>query len=130
MDIDYFKSYNDYYGHLNGDKCLNSLGKLLIEIQNKKNIYAARVGGEEFALLWFEENADNAKNIASFITQMVKELAIPHEKSEIASHVTVSMGVHITPCGTTLDIHTLYDLADKALYSAKRNGRNRIVYST
>jgi diguanylate cyclase (GGDEF)-like protein len=130
LDIDFFKNYNDYYGHPEGDECLRKIGKVLKDLQNSMNIYAARIGGEEFALLWFEEEFTNADNVASRINQMIHDLNIQHEKSEVAPYVTVSIGVHIVRCGTSFDIHALYDLADKALYTAKKNGRNRTVVSS
>jgi len=127
LDIDFFKNYNDHYGHLKGDECLRTIGKTLKDLQRNTNIYAARVGGEEFALIWFEKEADNASNIASLINKAICDLNIPHEKSEIMPYVTVSIGLHIAQCGAFHDTDSLYDLADKALYIAKRNGRNRTV---
>jgi diguanylate cyclase (GGDEF)-like protein len=129
LDIDYFKRYNDYYGHPKGDECLRIIGRALKDLQNKLNIYAARIGGEEFALIWFEEEAANVQNIASQVNEVIRGLNIPHEKSDAAPHVTVSIGIYVVQCGISDDIHTLYNLADKALYSAKKNGRNRAVIS-
>jgi len=127
LDIDFFKSYNDYYGHPKGDECLREIGRAFRELQSKINIYAARIGGEEFALVWFEEDAANIKNVASMINTTICNLNIPHEKSEAAPYVTASVGIHVVQCGVSDDISTLYDLADKALYIAKKNGRNRAV---
>jgi diguanylate cyclase (GGDEF)-like protein len=103
-DVDYFKDYNDFYGHPKG--------------------------GEEFAMIWFEEDAANAETKASQILQMIRDLNILHEKSSVASRVTVSIGVHITRCGLSNDTHSLYCLADKALYAAKSAGRDRYIIST
>ncbi|MDR2734833.1 MAG: GGDEF domain-containing protein [Spirochaetota bacterium] len=128
-DIDFFKNYNDHYGLPQGDECLRALGKVLNDLHRSSNIYAARIGGEEFALLWFEKDAAHANDVAALVRQGIFNLQIPHEKSEAAEYVTVSIGIHIAPCNTPHDIHTLYDLADKALYAAKRGGRNRAVIS-
>jgi len=130
MDIDYFKKYNDHYGHLMGDECLRAIGGTLKKLQESTGIYNARVGGEEFALIWFEDKAEDVKEITSRINQMVIDLNIPHEKSEAAPCVTISIGVHVVPCGSSTDKDSLYDLADKALYAAKSGGRNRAVITT
>jgi len=127
LDIDYFKRYNDYYGHPKGDECLRIIGNAFKELQNTLNIYAARIGGEEFALVWFEKDASNIKNVASLINAKISGLNIPHEKSDAAPYVTVSIGVHVARCDFTEDINILYNFADKALYAAKKNGRNRAV---
>jgi diguanylate cyclase (GGDEF)-like protein len=127
LDIDFFKNYNDHYGHLMGDECLRSIGRTLKKLQESEGIYNARVGGEEFALVWFEDKIEDVKEIASRINQMVIDLKIPHAKSAAAPYVTVSVGVHVVPCGSSGDKDVLYDLADKALYAAKSEGRNRAV---
>jgi len=94
------------------------------------NIYAARVGGEEFALLWFEKDVANVDNIASLIRNAINDLHIPHEKSEIAEYVTISIGIHVVKCDASNDMQVIYDSADKALYAAKRDGRNCVVITT
>ncbi|MCL2480521.1 MAG: GGDEF domain-containing protein [Spirochaetaceae bacterium] len=130
IDIDFFKNYNDYYGHAKGDECLCAVGKALKDLNERMGIYAARVGGEEFALIWFEKEVANVGNVTSEISQMISNLNIHHERSNIASNITVSIGVQVVQCGSHYDLHTLYDLADKALYTAKRNGRNQIVINS
>jgi diguanylate cyclase (GGDEF)-like protein len=128
MDIDFFKDYNDYYGHLKGDECLRAVSKILRDLQSA-GVYAARVGGEEFAMIWFEAEVANASNVTEHIKQKLRELNISHKNSKIAPYVTTSIGVHIVQCGTFHDINTLYGLADKALYAAKNKGRNCTVFS-
>ncbi|MCL1911581.1 MAG: GGDEF domain-containing protein, partial [Leptospirales bacterium] len=86
-----------------------------------------RVGGEEFALIWHENDTSHISTTISQIQRMIKELNIPHEKSEVAAHITVSVGIHTVRSGASDDMHILYDSADKALYAAKRSGRNRVV---
>jgi len=130
LDIDYFKNYNDYYGHPKGDECLRKVGEALKDLNNGMNIYAARIGGEEFALIWFQEDITETQNIALCVCEKIRSLNIRHEKSEIAPYVTVSIGVNVVRCGVLYDIETLYNLADKALYAAKKNGRNRVVINT
>jgi diguanylate cyclase (GGDEF)-like protein len=130
LDIDYFKNYNDYYGHPEGDECLRKVGSALMDLYNSMNIYAARIGGEEFALIWFEEEITETQNVASCVCEKIRNLQIRHEKSEAAPYVTVSVGVNVTRCGALSDIQTLYNSADKALYTAKKNGRNRAVINT
>jgi diguanylate cyclase (GGDEF)-like protein len=127
LDIDYFKPFNDFYGHSRGDDCLRSIGKLLKDLQKSMSIYIARVGGEEIAFLWFEKEASNAGKVAQGIINMVQDLRIPHEKSDAAPFVTASIGVYATHKNTTKDKNALYQRADKALYEAKMNGRNRAV---
>jgi len=103
LDIDYFKNYNDHYGHPMGDDCLRAIGKTLKVLHDTMGIYSARVGGEEFALLWFEKDLENVNKFASQINSIICDLNIPHEKSDIAPHITVSVGVHIAQCGTSHD---------------------------
>jgi len=126
-DIDFFKFYNDHYGHPMGDDCLRSVGGALNGLKESKGVYAARVGGEEFAMLWFEKDASHVDDVVSFILEQIKVLKIPHEKSKVAPHVTLSIGIYVVRCGSTKDTQTLYDLADKGLYTAKESGRNRAV---
>jgi diguanylate cyclase (GGDEF)-like protein len=129
LDIDFFKNYNDHYGHLEGDDCLRKIGKALKGLNDSMSIYAARIGGEEFALIWFENEACNVKKMAAQINSTIYNLNILHEKSNISPFVTVSIGIHVVRCGVSDDFNTLYRLADEALYAAKKNGRNCAVIS-
>jgi diguanylate cyclase (GGDEF)-like protein len=130
FDIDFFKNYNDYYGHLMGDECLRTLGVALKKLQESTGVYNARVGGEEFAMIWFENDIENVKDFCAKLNRMVLELKIPHIKSQAAPYITVSIGVHMAPCSHSNEMDALYDLADKALYVAKSSGRNRAVITT
>jgi diguanylate cyclase (GGDEF)-like protein len=123
-DVDFFKNYNDYYGHSMGDDCLRSIGGVLNDLMESMGVYAARVGGEEFALLWFENEITHIDTVVSHFTDKIRSLNIVHEKSRVNAHITLSMGVYVEPCGSSTDPMTLYDLADKALYAAKGSGRN------
>jgi diguanylate cyclase (GGDEF)-like protein len=126
-DIDFFKFYNDNYGHPQGDECLRSIGTAFSKLHEELGVYVARVGGEEFAMLWFEKDSSNVDNVISTITQYIKDLEIIHEYSNVSKYVTMSIGVYIERLGSPSDIQTLYDLADKALYAAKGSGRNCAV---
>ncbi|MCL2209718.1 MAG: GGDEF domain-containing protein [Treponema sp.] len=125
-DIDFFKLYNDHYGHPKGDECLRGIGAALTSLSNL-GVYAARVGGEEFALLWFEKEASNVDKVINQWTERIRDLKILHEKSKVADYVTMSIGVYVLRCGSSHDTKALYDLADKALYTAKGGGRNCAV---
>jgi diguanylate cyclase (GGDEF)-like protein len=129
FDIDFFKKYNDYYGHIKGDDCLRAIGGMLNALRETMGLYSARVGGEEFALLWFENDLSHVNTVVARLNAMVRELKIPHEKSSLEPYVSISTGVYVEPCGSSNDMRTLYDLADKALYFAKSSGRNCAIIS-
>jgi diguanylate cyclase (GGDEF)-like protein len=126
-DIDFFKLYNDHYGHLKGDDCLRSIGAVLNSLKEDLGIYTARVGGEEFAALWFEKDIAHIDVIINHWINAIKAQQIPHEKSKVNDFVTMSIGVYISRCGAYKDTKILYDLADKALYTAKQGGRKSAV---
>jgi len=129
IDIDFFKFYNDHYGHPMGDECLRGVGKVLNSLNDTLDVYSARVGGEEFTLLWFESEASHVDVVIAQLQELIKELNIPHEKSKVSPHVTLSIGVYIERCGLSDDTQAMYDNADKALYIAKEGGRNcAIIY--
>ncbi|MCL2176045.1 MAG: GGDEF domain-containing protein [Treponema sp.] len=127
VDIDYFKDYNDYYGHKKGDECLRKIGAALNTLSKAESIYAARVDGGKFALLWHTAKSENAGNVGSRLNQIIRDINIPHEKSKAASCITVSIGIHAAICNNSHDIKDLYSLAEKALNTAKDNGRNCTV---
>ncbi|MCL2243896.1 MAG: diguanylate cyclase [Treponema sp.] len=126
-DIDFFKFYNDHYGHPKGDDCLRAIGGVLDSLKESLGVYTARVGGEEFSLLWFEKDLSHIDTVANHLSKMIYDLRIPHEKSTVSPYVTLSMGVYVERCGASSDVKPLYNLADKALYSAKGSGRNCTV---
>jgi len=126
-DIDFFKGYNDHYGHPKGDDCLRSIGEVLNGLKDSLGIYTARVGGEEFSLLWFEREISHVDAVVAHLCKQISDLKIPHEKSKVSEYVTMSIGIYVIRCGTHQDTQTLYDLADKALYAAKAGGRNCAV---
>jgi len=123
-DIDFFKLYNDHYGHLKGDDCLRNIGSVLNLIKDDLGVYTARVGGEEFAALWFEKDIAHVDDVITHWMNAIKTKKIPHEKSKVYDFISMSIGVYISRCGAYHDTKILYDLADKALYTAKQGGRN------
>jgi len=123
-DIDFFKGYNDHYGHPKGDDCLRAIGVVLNGLKDSVGVYTARVGGEEFALLWFEKDITHIDSVIQHMMKKISELKMPHEKSKASEFVTMSIGVFVARCGAYNDTQALYDLADKALYTAKASGRN------
>jgi diguanylate cyclase (GGDEF)-like protein len=127
MDVDFFKHYNDFYGHQKGDLVLQSIGRVLRQLMSEEHVYAARVGGEEFIILWTENRIAEAERVAVKLRQMIIDLKIPHEKSNAAPYVTASFGLYILRGGSTDSIEELYNNADTALYKAKNSGRNCII---
>jgi diguanylate cyclase (GGDEF)-like protein len=127
LDVDYFKSYNDFYGHPKGDLVLQAIGKELKTITKEEWIYAARVGGEEFIILGTENRLTEAERIALKIKQRIIDLNIPHVKSTVAPYVTASLGVYFMRGGSEDTVEELYSQVDLALYEAKAQGRNRVV---
>jgi len=126
-DIDFFKNFNDHYGHPKGDECLRGVGAAFSKIRETMGVYTARVGGEEFAMLWFEKDDSHVDTVINNFSALIKDMNMPHAKSKVSDHVTVSIGVFVEQLGESSDVQTLYNLADKALYSAKEGGRNCAV---
>lgn len=126
LDIDFFKQYNDEYGHLAGDNCMRLISTVLQENVKRPGDMAARYGGEEFCIIMPDTDQQGAIKLAEQIKKEVESLKIPHVKSGIADHVTVSMGTATTVPGPHFTPNTLINAADKALYTAKKDGRNLI----
>ena len=126
-DIDYFKSYNDTYGHLKGDDALKSVAQALQAVLKRSMDLAARFGGEEFAIILPSTDIEGAISVAEDVKKAVEELQIEHSASNAAPFITCSFGVAaLTPVGDKT-FKVLIDMADKALYKAKAGGRNLIV---
>ena len=126
LDVDYFKKYNDTYGHLAGDNCLKQIGNILKNSVGRVYDSVTRYGGEEFGIILPETSLEGAITLAESIKKSVEDLKIIHEKSEINEYITVSLGVTTL---STVDIESVEEIierADKALYRAKSNGRNRV----
>ena len=129
LDIDYFKDFNDTYGHLTGDDCLRQVAQVLKTHVSRTTDLVARFGGEEFACILPDTNADAAIQIADKIREAVFDLAIPHSSSNTASRVTISLGVVTAKTYTGGAPVDLIATADQQLYAAKAGGRNRVSAS-
>lgn len=127
IDIDFFKQYNDTYGHAEGDNCLISVARLLEVTAGRQTDIFARIGGEEFVLLVPDCNTAGAVKQAEQILRIISTADIPHENSYIANHLTVSLGVATMYPSKDNSALSLFQAADDALFSAKRNGRNQFV---
>jgi diguanylate cyclase (GGDEF)-like protein len=129
-DVDFFKKYNDTYGHLAGDACLQQVAKAIQLAVKRPADVVARYGGEEFVVILPETGAAGALHVADQILRQVSSLKIPHESSEISEYVTVSVGVATTLPTPEVEPSELVKKADESLYNAKQNGRNRIVHQS
>ncbi|HBZ1471943.1 TPA: GGDEF domain-containing protein [Klebsiella pneumoniae] len=126
IDVDYFKRYNDRYGHQAGDECLSSVAQVLKMAVRAESDLVARYGGEEFVVVLPGVSLAHATAIAERIQQKIREAGLPHAASAVASEVTVSIG--IVASDGTVPIETLIARADSALYQAKNKGRNQWSY--
>lgn len=126
MDVDYFKQFNDLYGHQQGDECLRQVAALLAEVPRREDDLAARYGGEEFALLLPCTSLKGALQIAEQVRTALHNLSLPHQQSLVSGRVSCSFGVATLVPDPGLSVATLIQKADAALYQAKHNGRDRI----
>jgi len=129
LDVDYFKRYNDRYGHQQGDECLRRVAGAIEAAALRPADRAARYGGEEFAVIMPNTPRAGAIAVAERIIEHVAALQLPHADSEVAERVTVSIGIATLLPQDDRDSDTLIAAADAALYAAKHDGRNRIVSS-
>lgn len=132
LDVDHFKNYNDRYGHPAGDDCLRRIGRALGESMRRPQDFCARIGGEEFAAVWFDAQITSAPMLAEKLRAAVAELGIPHAASPTSAIVSASAGFAQLSCPSQEDAATeiaadLILRADRALYVAKRGGRDRLV---
>lgn len=129
VDIDFFKKYNDAYGHLNGDECMRKIASVLMSVRRRQYDVAARYGGEEFALILPDSRVKDAEKRAEALRKKIAMLEIPHRRSAVSKVVTVSMGVAAIVPTASSSPADLIAMADQALYEAKEQGRNRVVIS-
>lgn len=127
FDIDYFKQYNDHYGHIQGDHALQQVGQLLSSAAARPRDFFARFGGEEFVMVLPETDAEAAQMIAEKCRTIIFNAQIPHEKSLISQVLTVSLGLATTTPSQQDESISFIEEVDKRLYQAKQQGRNRIV---
>jgi len=128
IDIDFFKHFNDHYGHPAGDTCLRLIAQTLSDAVKRPADLVARYGGEEFVVILPETNIADAVEIANSMRVTIEHLGISHAKSQIADNVTLSMGVASFIPQTNTSPVLLISAADKRLYEAKEAGRNRVEF--
>lgn len=128
IDIDFFKEYNDYYGHPAGDKTLIKVANALKAQLSRSTDVVARFGGEEFILMLPNMPEEHAMSFANRLRVAIWDMAIPHLKSRIAQQISVSIGVSTYDQRSESSMPFLVDAADAALYKAKQNGRNQTHY--
>lgn len=126
-DVDYFKLYNDTYGHPVGDKCLEKIAKKIQQVVKRPSDLVARYGGEEFAVILPNTSLSGAIHVAKEIQAAIKELAIAHDRSKVSNIVTLSLGVASILPTISSSPTTLLTIADRALYQAKERGRDRVL---
>ena len=130
IDVDYFKPYNDTYGHVAGDNVLRSVAATISRETRRPRDLVARFGGEEFAVVLPGTGSAGARLIAEKMRRDVASLALPHVGSAVSEHLTISVGVATLTPTPGLAETALVEEADAALYRAKRDGRNRVAFST
>ena len=123
LDIDYFKQYNDHYGHIKGDQCLRLVAQVLSQAANHPRDFIARFGGEEFVWLLPETDAEAARQVAEKCLHLIRQQRIEHEKSGVSSLLTFSLGVGTTTPSRDGAALAFVEQVDKLLYRAKANGR-------
>jgi diguanylate cyclase (GGDEF)-like protein len=126
MDVDWFKKYNDHYGHPAGDECLRQVARVISEAIGRTGDLVARYGGEEFVFITPATTIENAMLMAQRVCAAMQAQSLAHELSEF-SCVTVSIGVASMLPAQGRSSYDLVTAADKALYAAKQQGRNRVV---
>ena len=127
VDVDFFKLYNDTYGHAAGDDCLKHVVEILNSLMLRKTDFVARYGGEEFVCILPNVDEEGAEKVAAKIVSATVDAQILHESSKIANHLTLSIGIASTSLDTSLTPDQLLTSADKALYYVKEQGRNGYI---
>ena len=126
-DVDYFKLYNDTYGHPQGDECLRQVASAIGKAVRRPDDLAARYGGEEFVILLPNTDSEGAQQVAKDAANNVRTLALEHEASKVSPYVSISLGVTTVNPKEGIAVSTLVDTAALGLYEAKRRGRNQMV---
>ncbi|MVW86202.1 sensor domain-containing diguanylate cyclase [Pseudomonas sp. PB101] len=129
LDIDYFKQYNDHYGHIKGDECLRHVAQTLSLAANRPRDFIARIGGEEFVWLLPETDAESARLVAHKCLHLIRQQRIPHEFSNVSKLLSISLGVGTTLASTHATALEFVEQVDHLLYKAKHNGRMRAEFA-
>jgi len=129
-DVDFFKAYNDTYGHVAGDKCLQVIAEILRKHFQRASDLVARYGGEEFCVVLPDLNLGEIRLLAEQLRKTVLQREIRHNTSPVSDFVSISIGIVTWKPDTRCDAETLISTADQALYSAKKQGRNRVELIT
>ncbi|CAI8760336.1 PAS domain S-box-containing protein/diguanylate cyclase (GGDEF)-like protein [Pseudomonas sp. IT-P291] len=129
LDIDYFKQYNDHYGHIKGDECLRRVAQTLALAANRPRDLIARIGGEEFVWLLPETDAESARLVAHKCLHLIRQQQIPHEFSGVSNLLSVSLGVGTTGVSVHATALEFVEQIDLLLYKAKHNGRMRAEFA-
>ncbi len=127
IDVDFFKAYNDQYGHQNGDECLRKVADVLLTSIRRSSDVVARYGGEEFAIILPHMKKEKTYEFAEQVRKLVETMEIPHDKSLVSGHVTISVGVCTVIPSNRLTVEEFIRNTDKALYKAKKTRNNIIV---
>jgi diguanylate cyclase (GGDEF)-like protein len=127
MDIDFFKKYNDHYGHVAGDSCLRQVARAVEGVKKRASDFVARYGGEEFVMILPGSDMKGAMQLAEGVRCAVAALNIQHITSDVAAYVSLSLGVATILPDRKMSSVDLIEAADKALYQAKANGRNCVI---
>lgn len=128
IDIDFFKNYNDTYGHMAGDICLRKVAEALQNTVNRAEDFVARYGGEEFLVLLSNISTEGTMVVAEHILENIRALEIPHASSKVADIVTVSVGAMTTRVSWNHKPQQYIMCADAALYKSKQTGRNKKTF--
>jgi diguanylate cyclase (GGDEF)-like protein/PAS domain S-box-containing protein len=130
IDIDFFKLYNDHYGHQQGDDCLIQVAQVIDRIPQRPGDLAARYGGEEFVVVLPNTDAEGALIVTTAMQKAIASLQLPHVKSQVSQYITISLGISSLIPSPETSVDELIAQADQALYQAKQQGRNQaIVFS-
>ena len=124
-DIDYFKRYNDHYGHQAGDECLHAIAQILSQSTHRASDFIARYGGEEFVIILPSATVQSALRFSARIHKKVTQARLKHTDSEVSGYVTLSIGIAVGVPAPNMRAETALKFADEALYEAKENGRNQ-----
>jgi len=127
IDVDYFKAYNDTYGHQKGDNVLAQIGLVLKNFSKRAGDDAFRLGGEEFVVIFSESTFEQANEFANKIRKSIENLKIDHSENSASNYVTVSIGMFYKTDLTNINVDDIYRESDKLLYQAKDSGRNRVA---